>query len=102
MDYGGFAPYAPSYFLATVQESNQRKPPPDFVPTEKRRLPAKSPQLALRFTPGFKHTDFFNAVFAAFQGHIRNGEKRKAVGTLFMSYPSGLTATSPILGEDGR
>ena len=48
MDYGGFAPYAPSYFLSVAKESNQRMPPPDFVTSNLRRLSAKSPQLALR------------------------------------------------------
>ena len=52
MDYGGVAPYTPSNFLPTAGESYQREPPPDFVPTEKRRLPAKSPQLALRSATG--------------------------------------------------
>ena len=88
MDYGGVAPYTPSNFLPTAGESYQREPPPDFVPTEKRRLPAKSPQLALRSAAGFRHTDFFNAVFAAFQGHIRNGGKRKAVGSFSIPPPA--------------
>ena len=49
MDYGGFAPYAPSNFLPAAGESYQREPPPDFVPSNLRRLSAKSPQLALRY-----------------------------------------------------
>ena len=97
--YRGCLPRAPSYFLATAQESNQRKPPPDFVPSYLRRLPAKSPQLALRYAMGFRHTDFFNADFAVNMGHIRNGGKGKEVGSIFL-YPSGLTATSPNVGEN--
>ena len=71
--YRGCLPRTPSYFLATAQESNQRKPPPDFVPSYLRRLSAKSPQLALRSATGFRHTDFLNAAFAVNMGHIRNG-----------------------------
>ena len=61
------------HFLPTAGESNQREPPPDFVPTYLRRLSAKSPQLALRFAMGFRHTDFLYAAFAVNMGHIRNG-----------------------------
>ena len=35
-----------------------------------------------------KHTDFLNAAFAVNLGHIRNGGKEKAVGTLFMPPPA--------------
>ena len=52
--YRGCLPRTPSYFLATAQESNQRKPPPDFVPSYLRRLSAKSPQLALRYATGLR------------------------------------------------
>ena len=71
--YRGCQPRTPNYFLPTAGESNQREPPPDFVPSYLRRLPAKSPQLALRSATGFRHTDFLNAVFAVNMGHIRNG-----------------------------
>ena len=97
MDYGGFAPYAPSNFLPTAGESYQREPPPDFVPSYLRRLSAKSPQLALRFATGFKHTDFLYAAFAVNLGHIRNGGKKKAVGTLSM--PLRRYATPPPRGR---
>ena len=49
---------------------------------------------------GFRHTDLFNAVCTALRCCDIMAGKKKRLGQCL--YPSGLTATSPKIGEDGR